>query len=492
MMTPPYPRRIGRALVVACVLSTGAAQAHAATPVLPGDGEVSVAGLIVEARVFSAIRAASESSGVAFPYLLAKAYRESGFDALADASSSSAAGIFQFTRQTWLDLFRRHGADYGQAALARLIGKVRGQLTVPAGAVGRRILNLRHDPLLASHLAAEYTRENRAVLSRALGRTVSPEELYIAHFLGPQGALQLVRAAHATPNATAAALFPEAAASNPSLFYPRPRRAAISVGDLHRGLVVAFRREMLRFAVQTAERPAQRFIPAPIPTRKPEIAPSAETLRAALAAAILPGGGFALPWVDARLEAGEPVRAVLGHAQRVAVLREALSAAEAPSVDYGTDVAIMPAGWNDLPTVAAPAMGVPHTLARAALKGVETAYACVGADTASGLLPQALSPRFAAAMPVAPASASVPLGVRAVAGGEMPTDPFAVAEVSGAPSAGGAMPGRDLIRVAPEFADMAVPGRGGKVAGGAMPGYDDPSAAPEIADATVQAHRPGV
>jgi hypothetical protein len=489
MMTPPHPRHIGRALVVACVLHAGAAEAHVAAP-MPGEGEVAVAGLIVEARVFSAIRAASESSGVAFPYLLAKAYRESGFDSLADASSSSAAGIFQFTRQTWLDLFRRHGADYGQAALAQRIVKVRGQLSVPEGPDGRRILNLRRDPLLASHLAAEYTRENRAVLTRALGRTVTPEELYIAHFLGPQGALLLVRAARGTPDAPAASLFPEAASSNPTLFYPQPLREAITVGELHRGLVVAFRREMLRFAVQTAERPQPRLAQAPMPTRKPRLAPSPETLRAALAAAILPGGGFALPWIDARLEAPEPVRAMLGYGARAALLREALSAAEGAPTDYGTVVAIMPAGWNDLPAVASPVASVPAPLARAAFLSVETAYACVGADVASGLLPQWVSPRYAAAMPVAPEEPDAPRGVR-VASGEIPgaTGEAAVVTLRG-PSAGGALPGREAA--VPEFAEVAVPGLGGKVAGGAMPGYDDPSAAPEIADATAPKHRPGV
>jgi hypothetical protein len=79
------------------------------------DGSVAVAGTMVEARVLAAIRSASESTGVAFPYLLAKASRESGFDVSADAASSSASGMFQFTRQTWLDLFYRHGSAYGGA-----------------------------------------------------------------------------------------------------------------------------------------------------------------------------------------------------------------------------------------------------------------------------------------------------------------------------------------------------------------------------------------
>ena len=125
-----------------------------------------------------------------FPSLLAKAYRESGLDSFADASFSSAAGIFQFTRQTWLGLFLRYGRTYGQGELVDCIARVpKGGFAVPDSTEGRLVLDLRHDPELAAQLAAEYTRENRATLSRTLGRSVTPEELYIAHFLGAQGAM---------------------------------------------------------------------------------------------------------------------------------------------------------------------------------------------------------------------------------------------------------------------------------------------------------------
>ncbi|WP_337995895.1 hypothetical protein [Oleispirillum naphthae] len=406
------------------------------------DGDVDVGGTLVEARVLSAIRAASRSSGVAFPYLLAKAYRESGFDSFADAPSSSAAGIFQFTRQTWLDLFARHGAAYGQGELAALIVRSpRGGLSVPAGDAGRLILNLRHDPELAAHLAAEYTRENRGTLRRALRRKVTPEELYIAHFLGAQGAVQLLRAAARTPEAAAADVFPDAAASNPGLFYPRPGRAAASVGALHRRLSQAFTRELARFASLTPEvvraaAPARALSPLSIP-RKPDpkghapvavrrAEPSAEDIRAALAHAVLPGGGLVLPWVDAGLAGAEPAKAPpLGAPARAAALRDAMAARADASADYAGAPVLVPWGWSGGPDLPA-AAPLPAASAAAAAAALEIAYTQVPADRAAGSLrPQTAAPRFAAEMPAPPvrtrfSAALPPRSAGAVAGGPMP------------------------------------------------------------------------
>lgn len=365
------------------ILRLGAAFAFAAAA-FPGGARaaaVPVGGLMVEARVLSAIRAASDTTGVAFPYLLAKAYRESGFDARADAGSSSAAGIFQFTRQTWLDLFQRHGARYGQAALAAQVVRVRGVAQVADPGAARRILALRHDPALAAHLAAEYTRENREVLERALGRRTTPEELYIAHFLGPQGALQLLRSARANPDMAAAEVFPDAAASNPTLFTPKGE--LVSVAVLHRGLVRAFRRELTRFAETRAPSP---------PPRAPR-APDAARIAAALAAGVLPAGGFALPWIDPRLSAPAPVRAGLGAAAEGELVRLALAPQDDGAVIVAPPAAVLPA---------------------AAARPAAVAWSTVAADRAAGALAQSVSPRFGATMP-----AAEPDGVT-VARGAMP------------------------------------------------------------------------
>jgi hypothetical protein len=55
----------------------------------------------------------------------------------------------------------------------------------------------------------------------ALGRGVSAGELYVAHFLGPQAAVKMIRAGSETPSLPAASLFPEAAAANNRIFYTK-------------------------------------------------------------------------------------------------------------------------------------------------------------------------------------------------------------------------------------------------------------------------------
>ena len=52
-----------------------------------------------------------------------------------------------------------------------------------------------------------------------LGRQVCGGELYAAHFLGADAACKLIRGTDATPNASAAQLFPDAASANASVFF---------------------------------------------------------------------------------------------------------------------------------------------------------------------------------------------------------------------------------------------------------------------------------
>ncbi|MDP1911249.1 MAG: hypothetical protein Q8K85_23365 [Hyphomicrobium sp.] len=68
-----------------------------------------------------------------------------------------------------------------------------------------------------------------------LGRQPTSGELYIAHFLGANGAKRLLSLRATNPNASAVAAFPEAARANKSIFYNSsgPR----SVEETYRGLV---------------------------------------------------------------------------------------------------------------------------------------------------------------------------------------------------------------------------------------------------------------
>jgi hypothetical protein len=184
----------------------------------------------------AAVRRASSTTGVDFGFLMRTAQRESGLSAGAHASTSSAAGLFQFVEQTWLSTLKRHGAAHGYARYAELIDQTAdGRFIVPQGEDARRVvMDLRYDPHASAAMAAELASDHAAYLRGRTGREPTGGELYAAHFLGPQGSAKLIEAARATPEATAAALFPDAAASNREVFYRGGR--AVTVSELYANL----------------------------------------------------------------------------------------------------------------------------------------------------------------------------------------------------------------------------------------------------------------
>jgi hypothetical protein len=187
-------------------------------------------------NVLLALRGAADQTGADFDYLLNTAMRESSLNPDAKAATSSATGLFQFVEQTWLGTLQRHGADHGLAEYANAIkvGKD-GHYVVADKALRQEILALRKDPKIASLMAGELTNDMRGDMETSLGRGVSPGELYVAHFLGPQAAVKMIKAAETNPATSAATLFTDAAASNSSIFYTKGGQAR-SVADVLAGL----------------------------------------------------------------------------------------------------------------------------------------------------------------------------------------------------------------------------------------------------------------
>jgi hypothetical protein len=178
------------------------------------------------AGVTSHIRSASKATGVSFDYLMAQAGKESAFAPDAKSSLSSAAGVFQFTKGTWLQLIKLHGASHGLGELADQIQKTdRGDYIVKDPVQRQKILALRRDPALSSLIAGEYARDNKRWLEKSLGRHVGSTELYLAHFLGPAGAVKLLRAHADNPTQAAAEIVPQAAAKNQTMFYQQDHSA---------------------------------------------------------------------------------------------------------------------------------------------------------------------------------------------------------------------------------------------------------------------------
>lgn len=186
---------------------------------LPLPGVSAVSGYTAAPEVVSAIRKASSESGTPFETLLSAAAMESGFVPTAQASSSTASGLFQFTEQTWLSAVRQFGASYGLASEASAIVQRGGRLTVEDPALRQKILNLRSDPTVSAALAGEHLRLIAGQLTRNLGHPVDATETYLGHFLGTAGATAMLNTLQTNPGRPAADVLPEAASANPAMFY---------------------------------------------------------------------------------------------------------------------------------------------------------------------------------------------------------------------------------------------------------------------------------
>jgi hypothetical protein len=139
---------------------------------------------------------------------------------------------------------------------------------VPDPAARAAIMRLRNDPSASAMVAGAFTRGNEARLAAALGRAPSQGELYIAHFLGPDGAAKLIGTSTSQPQASAAAMFPAAAAANRSIFYDRsgsPRSAAAVYAKLTGRYEVTRALAFTQRPTEMARAPDVLLPPAPIP-----------------------------------------------------------------------------------------------------------------------------------------------------------------------------------------------------------------------------------
>lgn len=138
---------------------------------------------------------------------------ESGGRSDARNPNSSATGAGQFLDATWLEL----------------VGRTRPDLI--EGRSQAEVLAMRGDRALAREMVAAYARENAALLS-AEGLPTDPGSLYLAHFLGPGGAAQALRA---DPGAhVSAVMTPEQLRANAAVRYGGKSLAEFTVGDLRR------------------------------------------------------------------------------------------------------------------------------------------------------------------------------------------------------------------------------------------------------------------
>lgn len=121
---------------------------------------------------------------------------ESGGNATAKNPNSSAEGPGQFTNSTWLSMVKKYRPD------------------VAAGKSAKEILSLKTDGALSREMTARYAEENSQFL-RNQGLPTTDANVYLAHFLGPRGAAQVLKADPSTP--LSSIVGQDAIAANPFL-----------------------------------------------------------------------------------------------------------------------------------------------------------------------------------------------------------------------------------------------------------------------------------
>lgn len=131
-------------------------------------------------------------------YLKTVAMLESGGNANAKAGTSSASGMFQFTKGTWQQMTKEMGKNYSD--------------------------DDRFDPQKSAEVMAYFTQKQKAQMEKGLGRGVSSTDMYMGHFLGAGGATKFLKAKDQNAGQSAAALDPAAAAANKSIYYDKTGR----------------------------------------------------------------------------------------------------------------------------------------------------------------------------------------------------------------------------------------------------------------------------
>ncbi len=119
---------------------------------------------------------------------------ESDLNPNAKASTSSAAGLYQFIRSTWNEQIKKFGQKYG----------IKGNASP-------------FDVEAATLLASEYVKQNQRYISQVKPDT-NFTDLYLTHFLGPGGANKFLSL---SPDTIAAQALPQAAAANKGIFYSK-------------------------------------------------------------------------------------------------------------------------------------------------------------------------------------------------------------------------------------------------------------------------------
>jgi hypothetical protein len=168
---------------------------------------------------------------------------ESNFNPAARAPRSSATGLYQFKDHDWLEAIRAFGAEYGLQAYATRVKPVSDtgheQQPIVRDPLQLEVLALRLNPRLSTLMIAETIRRNIPILSSKIGHEPGRTELYLAHYLGLDGAVKFLELLDKAPATIAGDAFPQEAANNPGVFQNAQHKQR-TVAEVYRWLESKF------------------------------------------------------------------------------------------------------------------------------------------------------------------------------------------------------------------------------------------------------------
>ncbi|RZA30460.1 MAG: lytic transglycosylase domain-containing protein [Proteobacteria bacterium] len=196
-------------------------------------------GEAVSPAVVMALGNAARASGADPALLLAMAWKESRLNPLARNPQSSARGLMQFTRDTWLEVVRDYGPKYGLTHhSALLLTDYRsGEISTRRPRHLTEILKLRDNPRLSAAMAAERISRKQADLAQALGRASTAADLYMVHLLGPVGAQRFLAELQRAPSRPVTeAVGADSLQRNLGLFTARDSGRPLSLGQVYQSI----------------------------------------------------------------------------------------------------------------------------------------------------------------------------------------------------------------------------------------------------------------
>jgi uncharacterized protein (DUF2345 family) len=216
--TPPAPVKPGaftpdgitnRSSTIKTTPGDGTANDPIPTSATTGDGKsksvttsdytgtsVKINDINIRQDVLTAIQQAATMTSMDYGQLMAMCWIESKFNPNAKAGTSSAYGLYQFIDDTWAAMVKKYGKKYNFT------------------------LSMRSDVLAQAICGAAYMAENKKYLQTNMpaGTTITATDLYLAHFLGPAGAVKFLKTPNSAPGTEAVTA--AQARANASIFKP--------------------------------------------------------------------------------------------------------------------------------------------------------------------------------------------------------------------------------------------------------------------------------